>query len=126
MTILYQELKRRNIPISVVVYPWPAQIAHDTVDSRAVTIWRDWCAGKCKRFISVFPEFFAEKAACPPDQPGCWYLKDFIFGDEHYSPAGNALVAGAIGESLKQNPPARVEPPSSAPGGSNPVQSGVQ
>ena len=27
-------LAKRNIPISVVVYPWPAQIAHDTVDSR--------------------------------------------------------------------------------------------
>ena len=30
MTLLWQELERRNIPISVVVYPWPAQVVHDT------------------------------------------------------------------------------------------------
>jgi hypothetical protein len=55
MTLLWQELAQRNIPISVVVYPYPAQVLYDTVDSRQVRIWRDWCEGKCKRFITVFP-----------------------------------------------------------------------
>lgn len=108
MTQLWKELQQRGIPISVVVYPWPAQVAHDTIESREVTIWRDWCDGKCKRFISVFPEFFAAKKACPPGQAGCWYLTDFIFGDEHYSRSGNALVVHAVGESLKENPAAKV------------------
>ena len=62
MDILWQELAKRNIPISVVVYPWPTQIVHDTADSRQVRIWREWCDGKCKRFISLFPAFFAVKA----------------------------------------------------------------
>jgi hypothetical protein len=105
MTELWQLLQQQGVPVSVVVYPWPAQIAHDTVDSRQVQIWRDWCNGKCKRFVSVFPDFFAVKDACPSGEPGCWYLRDFIFGDEHYSRAGNALVASAVGRSLETNPP---------------------
>ena len=107
MTELYELLQQHGIPISVVVYPWPAQMAHDEVDSRQVQIWQDWCNGKCKRFVSVFPEFFAVKDACPPGQAGCWYMQDFIFGDEHYSRAGNALVAQAVGKSLETNPPVK-------------------
>jgi hypothetical protein len=107
MTLLWQELQKRNIPLSVVVYPWPAQIAHDTIDSKQVLMWRAWCAGKCKSFISVFPAFFEVKKQCPPGQPGCWYLNEFIFGDEHYNATGNALVANAVGTSLEDNPPVK-------------------
>ena len=105
MNLLWQELEKRNIPISVVVYPYPGQVLHDTADSRQVRIWRDWCAGKCKRFISLFPAFLAVKDQCPPSRRGCWYLKLFIFGDRHFSPAGNALVADAVVESLTEEPP---------------------
>ncbi len=72
-------------------------------------MWRDWCAGKCKSFVSVFPAFFAVKNQCPQGQPGCWYLNEFIFGDEHYNAAGNALVADAVGRSLEENPPVKHE-----------------
>ena len=64
MTLLWQELEKRNIPISIVVYPYPAQILHDTADSRQVRIWREWCQGKCKRFVSLFPAFLAVKDQC--------------------------------------------------------------
>ncbi len=108
MTLLWQDLKARNIPLSVVVYPHPAEVVHDTVDSREVTIWRDWCEGKCKRFITLFPEFFAVKDQCPPREPGCWYLNLFIFGDNHMGPGGNALVANVVIQSLTEQPPAKV------------------
>ena len=104
MTLLWRELEKRNIPLSVVVYPWPAQVAHDTVDSRQVTIWREWCEGKCKRFISLFPAFFALKEQCPLLEPGCWYLNYFIFGDTHYNASGDAVVADVISKSLSQIP----------------------
>ena len=107
MTLLWQELAKRNIPISVVVYPWPAQLLHDTVDSRQVQIWREWCEGKCKRFITVFPAFFAAKDQWPRLQPGCWYLKYFIVGDIHYNAAGNAVVADVVGKSLAETPPVK-------------------
>jgi hypothetical protein len=107
MSVLWEELEKRNIPISVVVYPWPAQVVHDTADSRQVTIWRDWCAGKCKRFISLFPSFLAVRDQCPRSEPGCWYISQFIFGDTHYSVAGNNLVAAAMIPSLEAIPPAK-------------------
>ena len=104
MDVLWRELASRNIPISVVVYPWPAQLAHDTVDSRQVRIWQDWCEGKCKRFVSLFPAFFAIKDQCPRTQPGCWYLSHFIFGDTHYNSMGDAVVASVISKNLAQVP----------------------
>ena len=107
MTLLWQELEKRNIPISVVIYPHPAQLVHDVVDSRQVQMLREWCAGKCKRFISMFPAFFAVKEQCPRLEPGCWYLSYFNFGDWHYNAAGNALVADAVIKSLAEEPPTK-------------------
>ncbi len=109
MDQLWQGLQKRNIPISVVVYPWPAQIAHDTVDSRQVRIWRDWCEGKCKRFVTLFPAFFAVKEQCSKTQPGCWYLSHFIFGDTHFNSTGDALAARVISRSLEETPAAKHE-----------------
>jgi len=107
MTRLWQELHTRDIPISVVVYPWPAQILHDSADSRQVRIWREWCEGKCKRFVSLFPAFHSAKQQCAAGEPGCWYLKYFIFGDNHYNAAGNAVVADAVIHSLLELPPVK-------------------
>jgi hypothetical protein len=107
MTLLWQDLEKRDIPLSVVVYPWPAQVLHDTADSRQVRIWHDWCEGKCRRFTSLFPAFLAAKDNCRQSQPGCWYLNLFVFGDVHYNAAGNALVADAIIRNLTEVPPAK-------------------
>jgi hypothetical protein len=115
MDTLWRELKERNIPITVVVSPWPAQLAHDDRNSREVTIWRDWCAGKCKRFINLFPAFFDAKAQCPKTQPGCWYEKDFIFGDTHYNNTGDTMVADALDKALNDNPVAKRESDATAP-----------
>ena len=111
MTLLWQELKERNIPMSVVVIPGASQIAFDMVDSREVRIWRDWCEGRCKRFISVFPAFFEAKDQCPRLRPGCWYLNYFIFGDDHYNAAGNALVADVVIKNLIEDPPVKRQSP---------------
>jgi hypothetical protein len=105
MTALWQELSRRNIPLSVVVYPHLAQVVHDTADSPEVQMWREWCQGRCKRFVSVFPAFYAARDACPPSERGCWYQTLFVYGDIHYNAGGNALVADELVRSLQQQPP---------------------
>jgi hypothetical protein len=110
MDLLWQELHQRNIPLTVVVYPYPGQVVHDTAESRQVRIWREWCQGKCKRFISLFPAFLAAKERCPQSQPGCWYLNNYIFGDFHYKAAGNALVADAVVAAMEEAPPAKLGP----------------
>jgi hypothetical protein len=107
MDLLWRDLAKRNIPISVVVYPWPAQLIYDNVDSREVTIWRDWCEGKCKRFVTAFPEFFAVKEQCPKSQPGCWYLQNWVFGDIHLNANGNAIVADVLSKNLEAVPPVK-------------------
>jgi hypothetical protein len=104
MTLLWQALAAHHIALNVVVYPWPAQVVHDTADSRQVRIWRDWCAGRCQDFISLFPAFLAEKARCPWYERGCWYTKDFVFGDFHYTAAGNVFVADAVAKSIEAAP----------------------
>jgi len=110
MDLIWQDLAKRNIPISVVVYPWPATMIYDNVNSREVQIWRDWCEGKCKRFITAFPEFFAAKAQCPKWEPGCWYLRYWTFGDIHLNANGNAIVAEVVSKSLEADPPAKHAP----------------
>jgi hypothetical protein len=107
MDLLYDDLAKRNIPISVVVYPWPAQLIYDKVDSREVQIWREWCRGKCKRFVDIFPEFFAEKDKCAKAQPGCWYLHNWTFGDIHLNANGNAIVAAAVSRNLEAVAPVK-------------------
>jgi hypothetical protein len=107
MTLLWEELKKRDIPITVAVYPWPAQLIHDNVESKQVRIWREWCEHKCKRFISLFPDFFAQKDQCSWVRPGCWYLRSFIFGDIHYNANGNSLIADTVIKRLAEVPPAK-------------------
>ena len=123
MDLLWQDLAKRNIPISVVVYPWPAQLIYDNVDSREVKIWRDWCEGKCKRFVTAFPEFFAVKEQCPKSQPGCWYLQNWVFGDIHLNANGNAIVADVLTKTLEAVPPvkhAAIESGGTTPGKMSP------
>jgi len=110
MELLRHELAKHNIPLSVVVYPWPAQLVHDTVDSRQVQIWREWCHGRCKRFVTAFPEFFAAKQQCPKLAPGCWYEKNYTFGDIHFNAGGNAIVADVVSTVLEAEPPVKHAP----------------
>ena len=95
MQALADLLKANHIPLTIVVYPWPAQIALHDRDSRQVQIWRDFCAANCKAFINLFPLFF-DAAAARDD----WYETYFIFGDFHYSPAGHRLMYRGLAERL--------------------------
>jgi hypothetical protein len=72
-----------------------------------VRIWREWCVGKCKRFVSAFPEFFAAKSQCPKWEPGCWYEKNYTFGDVHLNAGGNAIVADVVSKALEAIPPVK-------------------
>jgi len=60
MDELYNYLNERNIPLSIVIYPWPGQILHDKVNSKHVSIWKKFCEQRCENFINLFPLFFDE------------------------------------------------------------------
>src|SRR5579872_451354 len=80
-------LAARNIPLTIVVYPWAQQIAQGDRDSRQVSLWREFCEGRCRAFINLFPAFFAAA-----DDDKKWYEHLFILGDDHFSAAGNGFV----------------------------------
>jgi len=87
MQRLFDLLAARKIPLTIVVYPWAQQLAQGDRDSRQVALWRDFCPGRCKAFINLFPVFFAAAAA---DKD--WYEHLYILGDDHFSAAGNGLM----------------------------------
>ena len=95
MRALYDLLAARNIALTIVVYPWPHQIAQGDRDSRQVSLWREFCQGRCKAFINLFPAFFA---AADADKE--WYEHLFILGDFHFSAAGNRFVFREIAKHL--------------------------
>jgi hypothetical protein len=87
MQALADLLRQKGIPLTIVVYPWPVQLARNDRDSRQVALWRDFCASNCKAFIDVLPVFLAEAQAHAD-----WYERLFIESDDHYSPEGHKLM----------------------------------
>jgi lysophospholipase L1-like esterase len=95
MRALSDLLATRNIPLTIVVYPWAQQIAQEDRDSRQVALWSEFCPGRCKAFINLFPVFFA---AADADKD--WYEHLFILGDDHFSAAGHRFMFREIARGL--------------------------
>jgi len=90
MDELARILAARKIPLTVAVYPWPAQVYFHDIDSKQVRIWRDWAARRGARFVNVFPAFVTN------DPPMETIHRYFIAGDVHWNEAGHRLVAETI------------------------------
>ena len=58
MDELYRLVKDHGGELSVGVYPWPAQIKYDSVDSLQTRVWGEFCATRCAHFYNAFPAFF--------------------------------------------------------------------
>ena len=95
MRALSDLLAARNIPLSIVVYPWAQQVAQGDRNSRQVSLWREFCEGRCKAFINLYPLFFAAAAT---DRNG--YERYYILGDDHFSIEGNQLVFRELARQL--------------------------
>jgi hypothetical protein len=76
-----------NKPLTVVVYPWPAQLIKGDRDSIQAGTWRAWCAKNGVQLIDLFPVFFA--AGKPMDV----VQADYIPWDNHFAEPGHAVVA---------------------------------
>ena len=56
MERIYNLLKANNIELSIAVYP-ASQILWDKADNNHVSLWRDFCDGKCYVFLDNYENF---------------------------------------------------------------------
>ncbi|HYC65206.1 MAG TPA: hypothetical protein VEC14_10780 [Reyranellaceae bacterium] len=75
--------------LTLVVYPWPDQIAAGDRDSIQVRYWHEWTARHRVRFVNAFPPFFEK----PVEETLARY---YIRGDVHFNAAGSRLIADAV------------------------------
>ncbi|MBN9087656.1 MAG: SGNH/GDSL hydrolase family protein [Reyranella sp.] len=83
-----------NCRLTLIVYPWPNQIAHDDRDSIQLRYWHDWAQRSGVRFIDGFAPFFA-----PPKAAALHDL--YLTGDVHFSAAGHRLMARTVADAVK-------------------------
>ena len=93
MQELYNFLDSKDIPLSVVVYPLPPQLAFDKEKSLQVKIWEEFCKFKCKYFINTFPFFFDKLNKSSFREVNKKY---YIQNDIHFNKLGNKAIADLI------------------------------
>ena len=86
MEMIHVLLNENDIKMSVGIYPWPAQIMHDTKDSKIVSLIEEFCKNKCEFFFNNFPDFFDEIDTSNKEDI---ILKYYIKGDVHFNSLGN-------------------------------------
>ncbi len=71
--------------ITLVVYPWPQQIARDTVDSIQVNYWQAFAEEQHIAFVNLFPQFFS------------YQQKENLYNaDNHFNERGHQVVADVL------------------------------
>jgi hypothetical protein len=95
-------LQSHHIPLTLVVYPWPAQVKEDDPeDNPQVRFWKEWSTRNGADFINLFPLF----AGASWEETIKTY---FIPGDVHWNREGNRIIADAFLKSFNR----RIDPTS--------------
>ena len=89
MSRLAALLRTKRIPLAVVVYPWPHQLARNDRRSLQSSIWRGWAAEEGVRFVDLFPAFFAAVDSSSAAKVTDRY---FMPGDVHWNERGGAFA----------------------------------
>ena len=90
MNQLYELLKKNNIKLSIVVYPWPQTILYDKRENLMKTTWENFCKNKCANFINTFPLFMNDDEK---SKKNLIIKKYYQLGDIHFNPEGHKLIA---------------------------------
>ncbi len=96
MYLLNKLCKSNGIGMTIVVYPWPAQVKRHELDSMQVTIWKDFAEKRHIDFINCFPYFMDQ------GDPMATAGKLFLANDVHWNANGNKLMAAIIGKSVRK------------------------
>lgn len=90
MDRLHALLKARGIKLSVVVYPWPAQILEHDHPNHHTLYWKRWCEAREVPYLDLFGLFVNEQ------DPMDVLEAAFIEWDAHFNPRGHEMVAEAF------------------------------
>jgi len=93
MNKVYDLLKKNNIKMSLLIYPWPQQLENYDINSKHVKMWRKFCLEKCENFINLFPIFEKELNNNNFIEV---YKKYYYWNDVHFNKEGNKLVANQL------------------------------
>ena len=94
MTELHDILNKKNIKLSIGIYPWPNQILYDVRNSNHVKIWSNFCETRCNNFFNMFDFFFDEIEK--NNSKDLILKKYYITQDHHFNEEGNKAVAEEI------------------------------
>ena len=89
MTNLYEILNKKNIKMSVAVYPYPQQLLFDNRKSIHVLMWEDFCKNKCSNFINYFDDFFDLVETEGLQET---IIKYYWKNDPHFNKEGNRVI----------------------------------
>lgn len=86
---LFLFLNKKDIKMSILIYPHQSSIKFDKKNSLYKSIWSDFCINKCHKFIDAYSIFFDELKYVSKNQI---MKKYYIKGDSHFNEEGNRKV----------------------------------
>jgi len=89
MTILYEILNKKDIKMSVAVFPNPQQLLYDKRKSVHVLMWENFCKNKCSNFINYFDDFFDLVETEGLQET---IIKYYWKNDPHFNKEGNRVI----------------------------------
>lgn len=89
---LVELAKKHDIKLTIAVYPWPAQIYHNDLNSRQVAFWKKFATENNIGFLNYFPCFIKLNK----DKPLKTLDEYFIERDIHWNEKGHGLIADAF------------------------------
>ena len=98
MNKIYELLKKNNIKMSVLIYPWPQQLINNVQESNHEKMWSDFCLNKCENFFNLFPIY---KQKLENSNFIEVYKKYYFWNDVHFTKEGNQLIADELSKMLK-------------------------
>ncbi len=96
---LYYLLSDKGIKLSIAVYPWPQQIENNDRNSKHVEMWKNFCVGRCYKFIDFFPFFFEEVEKTSYLEV---YKRYYFWNDVHFNFEGNKAIANRLIEEFQK------------------------
>ena len=93
MDKLYKLLKKNNIKLAIGIYPYPNQLLYDSLNSKQIKIWENFCISRCSNFLNFFPVLFNNQNMLDYDLAIKIKNNNFFKNDTNLNEIGNQKIA---------------------------------